>query len=64
MLPRADDIYELTENDRDTCVGPYTIEGTQAICGAMTNVKPQFFDRCNPEGFTVTVDGSTFAPVE
>ena len=60
---RDDGTYALTENNRDTYVGPYTIEGAQVICGAMTDVKPQLFDWCNPEGFTVMIDGSTFAPV-
>ena len=62
MLLRADGIYELTENDRDTYVGPYTIEGTQVICGTMTDVKPQLFDWCNPEGFTITTGATTFVP--
>ena len=62
MLLRADGIYELTENNRDTYVGPYTIEGTQVICGAMTDVKPQLFDWCNPEGFTITTGATTFVP--
>ncbi len=62
LLLRTDGIYELTENDRDTYVGPYTIEGTQVICGAMTDLKPQLFDWCDPEGFTVTTGATTFVP--
>lgn len=62
MLLRADGIYELTENGRDTYVGPYAIEGTQVICGAMTDTKPQLFDWCNPEGFTITTGATTFVP--
>lgn len=62
MLLRSDGIYELTENGRDTYVGLYTIEGTQVICGAMTDTKPQLFDWCNPEGFTITTGATTFVP--
>lgn len=62
LLLRADGVYELNENGRDTYVGPYTIDGTTVICGAMTDVKPQLYDWCSPEGFTLITGATTFVP--
>ena len=40
----------------------YTVDGNTVICGAMVS-GPDLFDWANPEGFTATIDGDTFAPV-
>lgn len=61
---RDDGSYALTEVGRDTYVGEScTQDGDTIVCGPMLNA-PLLFTWANPEGFTVTVDGSTFTSVE
>ncbi len=60
LLLRADGTYALTEVGRDTYEGEsYTIDGNTVTCGPMINA-PLMFTWANPEGFTVTIEGSEF----
>ena len=64
LLLRADGTYALTEVGRDVYEGEsYTIDGNTVTCGPMINA-PLMFTWANPEGFTVTIEGPEFTPVE
>lgn len=42
----------------------YTKDGDTVICGPMGDTVPGLYSWSNPEGFSVTIDGENFIPVE